>query len=130
MIIVKKIILQKKSSTNQKVKPKLGILYSGICCVGLLLVCDACDCRKIPVQANDRQQNYQYHQRQPRPPSSVPASSVRQVHKMRNPPIPKMSTFPQISTFLIISTPFLASRKCAYYEWAQYLLCKFYRTET
>ena len=28
--------------------------------------------------------------------------------------------FLQMSTFLIISTPFLASQKCAYYERAQY----------
>ena len=35
---------------------------------------------------------------------------------MQNPPLLQISTFP------IISTPFLASRKWAYYEWAEYLV--------
>ena len=40
---------------------------------------------------------------------------------MRNPLLTKISNFP------IISTPFFASRKCAYYEWAKNIKNKYFR---
>ena len=47
--------------------------------------------------------------------------TVLTILKMRKILLPKIRTFPQISTFPIISTPFLTGRKCARYEWAQYI---------
>ena len=58
--------------------------------------------------------------------SDLSLISPQTIPKMQNPPLPKISTISQISTFPIIKTPFLASQKCAYYELAFFTITKYY----
>ena len=48
---------------------------------------------------------------------------------MRNSSITEIITITQIETLTQIVTPFLASRKCDYYEWGQFLVRAFKLTQ-